>query len=541
MKNTRKSGILLHPTSLPTQFGIGDFGQSSFEFIERLAKAKQSLWQILPLCPIDFTNSPYQSTSAFAGEPLLISLEKLRNLGLLTDAEIYANTQAVQLKTDYTFARRIKEPLFELAFQRFQEKQLQFFDAYEAFQEQEHYWLPKYTLFMSVKNFLIKHRQNKTTGVLRDLKNIIQSGKKVLPKETLEAYFYNGFWCTFPNGLRNCDRKTMRTWTLKLSRDIAYHTFLQFMFYLQWNELKTFANEKGIKIIGDMPIFVAYDSADVWQNQDDFLLNANGFPTAVAGVPPDYFSETGQLWGNPLYDFKAQKRNNYKWWARRLEKALRMADIVRIDHFRGFESFWKIPVGSKDATSGTWVKGPNMEFFKVLRKRLNMKELPVIAEDLGIITDEVRALRDATGFAGMRILQFAFGQDKNNGYLPHVYDKNTVVYTGTHDNATTKAWYENASYEVQDHYRRYLNASGEDVSWDLIRLAFASVADTVIIPLQDVLNLDGNYNMNTPGTANDNWGFAFSYDMWNNGHTEGLAYLSELFGRNDALVYSSEY
>ena len=534
MTQLRTSGILLHPTSLPTFYGIGDFGESAYEFVNKLVQSNQSLWQILPLCPIDHTFSPYQSPSAFAGEPLLISPEKLEVLGLLTKEELSHYQVAFQGHTDYTLARKQKEPLFQLAFQRFQENQSKFEIQYLEFQKNQNYWLSSFALFMALKNHLTAIRSNKDFETLKDLNVFIKESEGMLSKETLENYFYSGCWCSFPKSIRNPKEKSIGPWKHKLSQEIEYHTFLQYIFHTQWQELKSFANENHIEIIGDIPIFVAYDSADVWQNQKDFLLNTKGFPLGVAGVPPDYFSPTGQLWGNPLYNWNVQKKSKYSWWLSRINRMLELADSIRLDHFRGFESYWQIPIHAKDAREGQWEQGIGLDFFTSMKQQLGVDTLPIIAEDLGIITENVRQLRRDADLPGMGILQFAFGNDKNNYYLPHCHEKNMVIYTGTHDNNTTKGWYENASDQEKDHYRCYANVTGESPSWDFIRLGFSSCADRTIIPLQDVLELGGDYAMNTPGTIKGNWSFAFSWDMWKDGYTEGLVYLSELFGRNSS-------
>lgn len=532
MENKRTSGILLHPTSLPSAYAIGDFGANSYEFIDRMKQGNQTLWQMLPLCPVDQTNSPYQSPSAFAGEPLLIDVVELKELGMLSTEEISSVAINFQGKTDFDLARSIKEPLFEKAFKNLENSTSQFKNGFKSFKKDESSWLDGYVLFMAVKEELIRIRSEKTEEIQKELATFLKESKGILSETTLEDYFYNGVWCSFPKDLRTLESSALKTWTSKLSNRIEYFSFLQYTFSSQWKKLKAYANKNNIKIVGDIPIFVSYDSADVWQNQKDFQLDKKGFPTSVAGVPPDYFSAEGQLWGNPLYNFRNQKKNDFEWWCLRFKKAFEMSDIVRVDHFRGFESYWKVPFGSENAINGTWEKSVGAKFFKTIADKLKMDKLPVIAEDLGVITDEVRALRKATGFPGMAILHFAFGEDKNQGYLPHMINKDTVLYTGTHDNNTTIGWYKNATDIEKDHFRRYMNSSGENASWDLIRLAYASCADCVIIPLQDILNLDENYAMNTPGTVGGNWSFAFNWGMWQLASTEGLCYLTELFSRN---------
>lgn len=525
MFKSRKSGILLPLSSLPSFFGIGDFGKNAYDFIDKLVAAKQTLWQILPLCPVDDSGSPYQSTSAFAGEPLYISLDLLVKEGFLSQNEVDQARQASFVNTDYRVARAIKFPLLRRAFSEFRRKLP--LGEYNAFFVKNKYWLEDYALFMAGKTHLMEKRKEDETGLLK----FLQETEDFLPEEKGIDYFYTACWCTFPKEIRQRRPEALVEWAEKLKDEILWVYFLQFIFHKQWQALKKYANENGIRIIGDTPIFVSYDSGDVWANQKAFQLDSLGFPTVVAGVPPDYFSETGQLWGNPLYQWKFHEKTSYQWWVSRIRKALEDVDILRIDHFRGFEACWEIPFGAKDARSGQWIKGPGMKLFYKLEKELG--KLPLIAEDLGIITEKVHKLREKTGFPGMRILQFAFGDERNHPYLPHSYDKNTVVYTGTHDNNTTLGWYENATEKEKDHFRRYMNVTGASPNWDLIRLAFSSPAQTAIIPLQDVLSLGEEYRMNKPGTIEENWTFMFQWDMWDEGSLEGLRYLSLLFGRNN--------
>ena len=526
MFKNRKSGILLHPTSLPSAYGIGDFGQAAYIFVDKLAEANQTLWQILPLVPVDGSGSPYASCSAFAGEALLISPELLVKDGLLEESDL--SPLPAYERVNYSKAAEAKLPLFEKAFRNFQSSKKP--AAYITFCQKNAYWLDDYTLFAAARAYLKAERAAEADDTAfqafaKDCASL------PLTEDALRNYYYGACWNTFPAGLKNQQPAAMKKWKALLADAMEKESFLQYIFHKQWSALKAYANEKGISIIGDAPIFVAYDSADVWANQKLFQLDSKGFPLCVAGVPPDYFSETGQLWGNPLYDWQQHEKTGFVWWTNRIRKALATVDILRLDHFRGFEAYWEIAFGAEDARGGKWVKGPGMAFFRALEKKLG--KLPFIAEDLGIITEEVNALREAAGFPGMRVLQFAFGQDRNNAYLPHMYDRNTVVYTGTHDNDTSRGWYEVSSTEAErDHFRRYMNVSGQDASWDLIRLAFSSPAIMAIVPLQDVLHLDTKYRMNIPGTTNANWGFSFSFDWWENGFSDGLKYLSELFGRN---------
>lgn len=524
----RRSGILLHPTSLPSAFGVGDLGQAAYTFIDKLAEAHQTLWQILPLVPTDDGGSPYASCSAFAGNPLLISMEELAKDGLLTAEDLDGAKVAPSARVDYKKASDAKLPLLEKAFRNFKAAEKP--EDYAAFCEKNAFWLEDYVLFVALKNHFRAERAAEETTENFDAFAAECEGLELTEKQQKD-YYMGANWNSFPRGLKKRNPASLKKWRRELAEAIAKETFLQYIFQKQWQAVKTYANEKGISIIGDAPIFVAYDSADVWANQKLFRLDSKGFPTCVAGVPPDYFSKTGQLWGNPLYDWKQHEKTDFAWWTSRIQKTLGDVDILRIDHFRGFEAYWEVPFGAEDARGGKWVKAPGLKFFQSLEEKLG--KLPLIAEDLGIITDEVVALRDAAGFPGMRILQFAFGQDKNNAYLPHSYDRNTVVYTGTHDNDTCRGWYETASEAEKDHFRRYMNVDGQNVAWDLIRLAFSSSADTVIVPLQDVMNLGTEHRMNIPGTSVGNWGFTFSFDWWWDGFTDGLKYLSELFGRNE--------
>lgn len=529
MFTERKSGILLHPTSLPSAYGIGDLGQAAYTFLDKLAAAEQSLWQILPLVPVDAAGSPYASCSAFAGNPLLISPEGLAEDGLLTEEELLDAALPPTARVEYCRARETKLPLFAKAFRRFQ--QMETPAAYEAFCTENAFWLEDYALFTAVKAYLQAERAAEETtegfdAFCADCKEL------PLTESELRGYYDNACWNTFPQALRKRNPATLKKWKRLLADAIEQETFLQYAFHKQWQAVKNYANQNGISIIGDAPIFVAFDSADVWANQKLFRLDSKGFPTCVTGVPPDYFSETGQLWGNPHYNWKQHEKTNFDWWTARIRKALTDVDFLRIDHFRGFAACWEITFGAEDARGGKWVPAPGMKFFTALEEKLG--KLPLIAEDLGIITEDVAALRETAGFPGMRILQFAFGQEKNHAYLPHMYGKNTVAYTGTHDNDTSRGWYEAAAEAEKDHFRRYMNVSGADAAWDLIRLAFSSPANLVIVPLQDVLNLGSADRMNIPGTATGNWGFSFRFEQWQEGFSDGLRYLSRLFGRNEA-------
>ena len=528
MNFQRSSGILLHPSSLPSKFGIGDFGPNAYKFVDFLEKSGQHLWQILPLGPTSFGDSPYQSFSTFAGNTLFISPEVLCQKGYLEERDVELAPIFSCKKTDYGNAIPFKRGLFEKAHRRFQKKAFTADQvAFQKFCEKNSFWLEDYALFASLKDYFIAERQE--AGFSNEFFAFEEKTAKKLSKNLQKDYYFGAVWSTWPEELVNREYGALEKWKRKLTTAIDRYKFLQFEFFSQWEALKQYANEKNIKIIGDVPIFVAYDSADTWANPKNYYIDEKGFPTVVAGVPPDYFSETGQLWGNPLYRWEEQEKTGYKWWIDRIRCTLNMVDILRIDHFRGFESYWAVPFGDRDATKGEWRKGPAEKLFKAVEKELG--NLPIIAEDLGIITDDVRELRKKLGFPGMRILHFAFNDDSKNDYLPHNYEPNTVVYTGTHDNDTTIGWYTNGTEHEKDYVRRYMNISGDDIAWDMIRLAMSSSAVFAIFPIQDMLRLDGSHRMNIPSTSNSNWQFRFELSQLNEDDANGLRYLSELFNR----------
>lgn len=501
MSFNRSAGILLHPTSLPSRYGIGDLGSSAYQFVDFLVAGRLSLWQMLPLGPTGYGDSPYQSFSAFAGNPLLISPDRLVADGFLPAKAIEKVPDFPTGQVDFGPVIDYKRDLLRAAHDYFQENATPAQrDAYSRFCLNTSYWLDDYALFMALK----EHHKDQDGGV----------------------------WNTWPRPIAKRQVKAMKQWTRDLANDIESHKFQQFLFYKQWLELKSYANKQGIKIIGDIPIFVAYDSADVWSHPELFHLSKDGSPSVVAGVPPDYFSATGQRWGNPLYNWEKIAAENYDWWVKRIHMNLVQADIVRIDHFRGFEAYWEIPATEPTAVIGRWVKGPDAAFFEAIQAKLG--ELPIIAEDLGVITPEVEELRDRFAFPGMRILQFAFGGERNSSFLPYNYIKNTVVYTGTHDNETTLGWYLNATEDERDHVRRYTVSSGRDIVWDLIRLAYASVADITVIPMQDVFVLGNEARMNFPGKEGGWWRWRYTREMFSaraSGIALGLAELAHLYGR----------
>lgn len=491
----RKSGILLHPTSFPGPYGIGDLGDSAYQFIDFLVASDQELWQVLPIGPTGYGDSPYQAFSSFAGQPLIISPDRLVDMGLLTEEELDKREWDPQC-IDYGPAIEYKFSLYKKAFKHFdatEDDDLK--KAYRKFCTSQKEWLTDYALFMAVKDY--------HGGVV---------------------------WTEWDKDIAFPTKESKKKWNNKLKNQVKYFKFLQFLFYKQWFELKDYANQKGISIIGDTPIFVAFDSSDVWADKDLFFLDKKGYPTEVAGVPPDYFSETGQLWGNPLYDWAKHKKEGYAWWTKRVAYNLKFVDILRIDHFRGFEAFWAVPFGSETAITGEWKKGPGHDLFNALETNLG-KDLPIIAEDLGVITPEVEALRDDFHLPGMKILQFAFDDIEENGFLPHNYTPHSICYTGTHDNDTTLGWYLKAIPESQDKVRRYMNTDGMDVVWDFIRSCFGSVSEMAVVPLQDIFSYDSWARMNTPGVAAGNWQWRYEGHMLNDHFSGKLKYVSELYGR----------
>ncbi len=527
MENLRKSGILLSPTSLPSKYGIGDMGKGAYDFVDFLYKSNQSIWQVLPLGPTGFKNSPYQSFSAFAGNYYIISPDKFVEEGLLKEKDFNTIQMFSYTEVEYDKVISYKMTLFEKAYKNFCIKKERDSD-YLKFKLENSFWLDDCCLFAAVKDYYIQKR--KYEYETPELKNFIKLTKDIITLPLQKDYYYGGVWVSWENALIKREPKTMSKYKKILKERIEFYMFLQYEFYKQWSELKEYAAKRNIEIIGDIPIFTAWDSADVWANQNLFLLDKNGFPFECAGVPPDYFSPKGQLWGNPLYNWAEHKKTKYNWWIQRIKNCLKLTDIIRIDHFRGFESYYSIPFGMPDATKGEWKKGPDIEFFKAVENEIG--NCPFIAEDLGIITNDVKELRLKTNLPGMKILQFAFDESENNDYLPHNYEKNCVVYTGTHDNDTSNGWYQNTSEQCRDYLRRYMNTDASSPSWDLIRLAYSSCANTVIFPLQDVLELYSDARMNTPGTEDGNWTWRFNMDDIKEHYIQHLLYLNKIFKRN---------
>ena len=489
----RRSGVLLHPTSLPSRFGIGDLGPTAFGFLDYLASARQTLWQVLPLGPTGFGDSPYSSPSAFAGNPLLIALEPLVSRGLLNESELADLATLPEDHVDFGQLVPIKLSVLELAFQR---ARSQVNSAMSDFRAHHAEWLDDYALFAALKDDL-------------------QSP-----------------WTDWDPALRNREPDALAAARERLADRVAFHSFCQYLFFDQLTALRARATELGIHIIGDIPVFVAHDSADVWAHQHLFKLDESGRPIVVAGVPPDYFSSTGQLWGNPLYDWDAMAAQAYAWWVARFRHLLEEVDVVRIDHFRGFEAAWEVPSTEVTAVNGRWIRGPGHAVFQAIAASLGVAEPPVIAEDLGLITDEVRALLKATGFPGMKVLQFAFGGGSDNPYLPHNFvDPNCVVYTGTHDNDTTRGWFASISDAERASVVRYMRSDADHIAKDMVRQALGSTARIAIIPVQDVLDLGSDARFNTPGAPEGNWSWRLRADQLTPERAACLANLTTLYAR----------
>jgi len=490
MLSNRSSGILLHPTSLPGPFGSGDLGSASFQFVDWLSKAGQTLWQMLPLGEVGSGNSPYMSNSAFAGSLLFIDLEELGRQGWLTSAELEPLAAFKSERVEYGLVKAYRLERLRIAAGRFfahADKKSR--ASYETFCKQAAVWLDDYALFMTIAE----------------------------QQQWQE-------WSAWPQSLASRDPQSLALFEKQNAQAISFWKFCQWSFARQWFALKKYANERGVRIVGDVPIFVAYQSADVWAHQEIFELDSTGRPVVVAGVPPDYFSETGQLWGNPLYRWEVHEQSGYAWWLARMEHALTHFDLVRVDHFRGFVKYWAVPASASTAIEGQWKPGPGEKLFQACKQTLG--KLPIIAEDLGLITPDVIELRDRFDLPGMRILQFAFGEDESNYFLPHHYIANCVAYTGTHDNDTSIGWWHAAREHEKNFARRYLNFDGNEINWQMISILSASAANTVIYPLQDIIGLGSEHRMNTPGTAEGNWAWRFSWDIIQTWQTDKLAELT---------------
>ncbi len=497
----RSAGVLLHPTSLPNNQGVGVFDQAAIAFLDFLKSAGLKYWQLCPLGPTGYGDSPYQCFSSFAGNPYLIDLLPLVRAGLLSDADLAPLRALTASEVDYGALYERKRPLLFAAHRawRRQPTSLAAYGDFAAFRARNAEWLESYSLFSALKD-----------------------------------YFGGKPWWEWPAEARFCAAAKKSKLRSQLEHSAEAYAFIQFLFFAQWSQLRAEAARRDISIIGDAPIFTALDSADVWADPQLFQLDPKTHrPTFVAGVPPDYFSADGQLWGNPLYDWPAHAKENYAWWLRRLRANFDLYDVVRIDHFRGFEAFWSVPASAATARTGNWVEGPGLDFFRAVRAALPTCRL--IAEDLGLLTPATVALRAATGLPGMAVLQFAFGGGSDNLYLPHNQRANCVVYPGTHDNDTTVGWYATTDEKTRDHLRRYLRVGGQEISWDFVRSAYASVANLAVIPMTDLLSLDSSARFNTPGKSQGNWTWRYQPAQLSSLSAQSASYLRELgalYGRD---------
>jgi 4-alpha-glucanotransferase len=507
LKIPRSSGVLLHPTSLPGRFGIGDLGPQAFRFVDFLAAAGQRIWQVLPLGPTGFGDSPYQCFSAFAGNPLLLSPESLCQEGLLTVDDLERLPILPDDRVDYGLVNSVKLPLLKQAADRFftvasPEQRADF----EQFCDRHAHWLDDYALFMSLK----EANERKP-------------------------------WPSWEPAVAHRRQEALKEQRRLLEPQILIQRFYQYQFFRQWSSLRSYALTRGVLFMGDIPIFVAHDSADVWAQPELFKLNRDGYPKVVAGVPPDYFSPTGQRWGNPIYRWQAMARTGFRWWIERFRSALELVDVVRLDHFRGFESYWEIPAQEETAINGRWVRCPGRQLFEALQRALG--DLPIVAENLGVITPRVEALRRRFGFPGMAVLQFAFGGDNPDSiFLPHNYDRNRVVYVATHDNDTTMGWWNSIagtdSTRTEEDIRRersflmgYLNTDGRELNWVIMRAALASVANLAIVTVQDLLGAGSEGRMNIPSRASGNWSWRCPPGGLSGDIAERLLKMTRLYGR----------
>jgi len=490
----RSSGVLLHPTSFPGKYGIGDLGPSAYAFLDKLAASNTKLWQVLPLGPTGYGDSPYQCFSAFAGNPYMISPDILVEWGLLTSND-FETMPEWGSTVDFGMVFEWKPSLLRVAYQNFKklDPKNQLLADHKKFVERESYWLEEYALFMAIK-----------------------------------AVNNGAAWNQWDKELRKREKSALSDFAQAHADLIGEQKFLQFAFFTQWANLKQYANDRGIKVIGDIPIFVAMDSADVWANPELFYLDSKGQPTVVAGVPPDYFSATGQLWGNPLFKWKEHDKTEYAWWISRVGACLNLFDIFRIDHFRGFAGYWEVPFGEPTAENGRWVKGPGAKLFKAIKKAFG--DLPIIAEDLGEITPDVIELRDHFDLPGMKIYQFAFS-GPDNPFLPHLYPQNCVVYTGSHDNDTAWGWYHSAPQHEKDYYHEYTRRDAKDVPVDMVNAIWKSVAVFAVAPMQDLLGLGGDCRMNFPGKTGGYWSWRMNADAFDEALVERLKRLNYLYLR----------
>jgi len=496
MANARKSGVLLHPTSLPGRWSVGDIGDEASQLLSWLQQAGQSIWQVLPLGPVGAGNSPYGALSTFAGNPLLISPVRLYREGLLAQSDLPDVSAHTSDHVDYGTAVLEKERALRSAWTNFTRIGGDFRDSFESFRSdsENSFWLDDWTLFLT-----LKQRHGGTA------------------------------WAKWDRGVAFREPEAMATARRELRDELDFHAFVQWVFHRQWKALRTEAMRKGITILGDLPIYVAWDSADCWANRDLFHLDDHGQPTVVAGVPPDYFSATGQLWGNPLYRWERMREHGYAWWIHRLRANLDLADVIRLDHFRAFAAYWQVDATEETAVNGEWVPGPGADFFEATRRALG--DLPLVAEDLGLITEEVTELLETTGLPGMKILQFGFGAIDST-HAPHNHSVNSVVYTGTHDNDTTRGWFASVSDEERGRALAYLGGTADSIHWTMMRAAETSVARWAIIPAQDVLGLGTEARMNVPGVGDGNWRWRLRAGALNDSAAEMLEWVTVLGGRH---------
>jgi 4-alpha-glucanotransferase len=492
-QSQRTAGVVLHPTSLPGPHGSGDFGPDAYYFVDWLHAAGQTLWQTLPLGPVGPGNSPYMGSSAFAGNPLLVALQPLMACGWLAADSPAPQWDHSRINFGELIPWRMQRLRAAFAgFERLATQQQR--DELQGWANSQAHWLDDYSLFMA-----------------------------------LDQCYSPVIWPDWPTPLAQREPAALAQARQQHAAEISFWRFVQWQFEQQWQALKNYAHSKGVKLVGDLPIFVAHHGADCWARPDLFVLDSRGMPSVVAGVPPDFFSATGQRWGNPLYNWAAMAEDDYRWWTARVRRQLQLADVIRIDHFRGFYDYWEIPADEPTAVRGCWRLGPSDALFDALHQALG--ELPIIAEDLGLITPEVHALRQRTGFPGMRVLQFAFGGDAHNTFLPHNFEPNTVVYTGTHDNNTAAGWWNTCSEHERRFVTSYLNNSGEPMHWDLIQAAWMSVARLAICQFQDVLGVDESHRMNTPGIMGC-WTWRFKWDWVTPDMAQRLAGMTAVSGRH---------
>ena len=500
----RRSGMLLPISSLPSKYGIGSFSKEAYDFIDVLRDSGQSLWQILPLGPTGHGDSPYQSFSTFAGNSYFIDLDELVKEGVLTEEE--CNSYDWGNNTQYIDYEKIYSSRFKILRTAYIRSNINENEMFESYCKENEWWLHDYALYMAIKDSF--------------------NGKS---------------WIEWDNDIRTREQEAIHRYEEELKDEINFYKYQQYLFSNQWNKLKAYANKEGISIIGDIPIYVAFDSADTWSNPELFQLDNEGNPVAVAGCPPDAFSETGQLWGNPLYSWDYHKDTNYEWWIKRIEYSFKLYDVVRIDHFRAFDEYYSIPYGEETAVNGAWKQGPGIELFECIKE--NLGNVNIIAEDLGFLTESVKQLLSDTGYPGMKILQFAFDSREDSDYLPHNYNNNCIVYTGTHDNDTVVGWYKEINSEDKNMCIDYMNSKHteeNEIHWDFICLAMRSVADTCIIPVQDYLGLGSEARINIPSMLGDNWKWRMEKDSFSKPMIEKIKMLTELYGRKKIVHYNQE-